>query len=73
MTKRKQPESGTDEDNPDLPLLTSEEEAWDRACDALLNARLVTKFGPKLEFTEEEMEAAYEELDAEGAFPNPPW
>ncbi len=38
-----------------------------------LNARLVTKFGPKLEFTDEEMEAAYEELDAEGAFPNPPW
>ncbi len=52
----KQPKSGTgvegaSRDNLDLPPLTSDEVAWDRACDALLNARLITKFGPKLEFT----------------------
>jgi hypothetical protein len=55
-----------------LPALTPEEEAYEKACDAIIDARMITKFGPKREFTDEEYEAALDELDAEGAFPAPP-
>ena len=59
-------------DDLDLPLLTPEEEAYEKACDAIVDARLVSKFGPKSEFTDEEILTAVDELEAEGAFPDPP-
>ena len=61
-----------DDDDDDLPALTPEEEAYERACDALVEVRLLAMFGPKLEFTDDEIEAALEKLEAEGAFPDPP-
>jgi hypothetical protein len=34
-------------DDLDLPPLTPEEEAYEKACDAIVDARLVSKFGPR--------------------------
>jgi len=59
-------------DDLDLPPLTAAEEAYEKACDAIVDARLIAKFGPKFEFTDDEIEAVVDELDAEGAFPDPP-
>lgn len=59
-------------DDLDLPPLTAAEEAYEKAYDAIVDARLIAKFGPKVEFTDDEIEAVVDELDAEGAFPNPP-
>jgi len=50
--------------------LTAEEEAFEKACDAIIDARLIAKFGPKREFTDAEIEAVLDELDAEEVFPN---
>jgi len=55
-----------------LPPLTLEEEAYEKACDAIVDARLVSKFGPKSKFTDEEILTAVDELEAEDAFPDPP-
>jgi hypothetical protein len=59
-------------DDLDLPPLTAAEEAYEKACDAIVDARLIAKFGPKFEFTDDEIQAVVDELDAEGAFPDPP-
>ena len=59
-------------DDLDLPPLTPEEEAYEKACDAIIDARLVSKFGPKSKFTDEEILTAVDELEAEDAFPDPP-
>ena len=49
-------------DDLDLPPLTPEEEAYEKACDAIVDARLVSKFGPKSKFTDEEILTAVDEL-----------
>ena len=79
MVNSKQPNNKSEKepakdfrDDLDLPPLTAEEEAYEKACDAMVDARLIAKFGAKLEFTDEEIEAVVDELDAEGAFPDPP-
>ena len=59
-------------DDLDLPPLTPEEEAYEKACDAIVDARLVSKFGLKSKFTDEEILTAVDELEAEDAFPDPP-
>ena len=59
-------------ENLGLPPLTPEEEAYEKACDAIVDARLVSKFGPKSEFTDEQILTVVDELEAEGAFPDPP-
>jgi hypothetical protein len=51
--------------------VTPEEEAYEKACDAIVDARLVSKFGPKSKFTDEEILTAVDELEAEDAFPDP--
>jgi hypothetical protein len=59
-------------DNLNLPPLRPEEEAYEKACDAIVDARLVSKFGPKRKFTDEEILTVVDELEAKGAFPDPP-
>ena len=58
-------------DDLDLLPLTPEEEAFEKACDAIVDARLISKFGPKNQFTDEEILTAIDELEAEDAFPDP--
>ena len=60
MVKPNQPKNKPDKeraqdlrDDLDLPPLTPEEEAYEKACDAIVDARLVSKFGPKSKFTDE--------------------
>jgi hypothetical protein len=55
-----------------LPPLTAAEEAYEKACNAIVDARLIANFGPKFEFADDDIEAVVDELDAEGAFPDPP-
>ena len=59
-------------DDFDLPPLTAAEEAYEKACNAIVDARLIANFGPKFEFADDDIEAVVDELDAEGAFPDPP-
>jgi hypothetical protein len=79
MVKPNQPKNKPDKeraqnsrDDLDLPPLTPEEGAYEKACDAIVDARLVSKFGPKGIFTDEEILTAVDELEAEDAFPDPP-
>jgi hypothetical protein len=72
---KNKPDKGRAQDSRDylgLPPLTPEEEAYEKACDAIVDARLVSKFGPKSQFTDEEIQTAVDELEAEDAFPAPP-
>ena len=59
-------------DSEDAQERTPEEEAYEKACDDILQARLVKKYGPKREYSDEEIEAACDELLEEDAFPDPP-
>ena len=79
MVKPNQPKNKPDKeraqnsrDDLDLPPLTPEEEAYEKACNAIVDARLVSKFGPKSKFTDEEILTAVDELEAEDALPGPP-
>ena len=79
MVKPNQPKNKPDKeraqdsrDDLDLPPLTPEEEAYEKACDAIVDARPVSKFWPKSKFTDEEILTAVDELEAEDAFPDPP-
>ena len=74
MTKPNQPKNARDGKPPSpsreslgLQPLTAEQEAFEKACDAIIAARLIAKFGPKTDFTDDEIEAVLDELEAEGA------
>ncbi len=47
-------------------------EDWCARCDVLEAERLLSKFGPKAEYSEEEEDCVFQELLEQGALPPPP-